>query len=150
MIKKFLVAVILCLLVMSSQIVFAADVDWNSAPRIGSKAQLANYIEEGRRRGQTEFNFVLTNFKLSTDREIANKERDRLLNEYCYSFAFAPSVSLNGVMGTGQLTYRILKGYSGTRVANAYLSRNKQQAWMNLTRGCGQIILSKEEWKQKE
>ena len=131
--KKFFTAVILAVFIFSAQIAFAADVDWNSVPRINSKAQLATYIENGRRSGQTEFNFVLTNFKLSNNKEIADKELDRLVNEYCYSFATAPSVNLVGVMGTGQLTYRILKEYPGTRVANAYFSREPHMAWKNLT-----------------
>ena len=130
MIKRFFVVFALCFLVLSSQIVSASDVDWDSVKKISSKAELAKYIENGRRRGQKVFNFVLTNFKLSTDREIANKERDMLLNEYCYSFAFAPSVSLNGVMGTGQLTYTIITEYPGTNVANAYLG---YISWLELT-----------------
>lgn len=123
MLKRCLLAVIVALLVTmtSSQIATAEDYDWNSAPRISSKAQLAKYIEDGRRRGQNEIHFVLTNFKLSKDEEIAPKELRRLQDEY-FTFAIAPEAILIGVRGTGQLTYVIIKEYPGTRVANAYLS----------------------------
>ncbi|MBQ6757871.1 MAG: hypothetical protein IJP42_02130 [Selenomonadaceae bacterium] len=70
--KKFFTAVILAVFILSAQIAFAADVDWNSAPRINSKAQLANYIENGRRKGQTEFNFVITYVKLNNEDEFNN------------------------------------------------------------------------------
>ena len=122
MIQRFLVAFALCFLVLTSKIALASDVDWDSVPRINSKAQLATYIEEGRRKGQTEFHFILTNFKFSLDREIAEKQRDNLLHEYCYSFAFAPSVGLSGIFGTGQINYMIMTEFPGTRVANAYLN----------------------------
>ena len=130
MFKKFFVAVILGLLVMSSQIVSAADIDWNSAPRINSKAQLANYIEEGRRKGQTEFNFVITYAKLNNKDEF-----DSWLKEFNEYIVVVQHYSYNLVsFGTGRFIFKITNEYPGTRVANAYLSRNKEQAWMNLTK----------------
>lgn len=110
MFKKFFVAVILGLLVISSQIVSAADVDWNSAPRIGSKAQFARYIESERRKGNTRFRIVLTNgFKIMDKEHFAN---------------LALCLGVNGswhdnLDGTMQIDYKITE-YPGTRVANAY------------------------------
>ena len=59
-IKRFLIVFIVGLLLMSSQIVSAADVDWNSAQHFRNKAELANYLEEGAFNGQKVFNFVIT------------------------------------------------------------------------------------------
>ena len=115
--KKFFTAVILAVFILSAQIAFAADVDWNSAPRINSKAQLANYIENGRRKGQTEFNFVITYVKLNNEDEFNNWH----FNYNLVSF------------GTGRFTFNITNEYPGTRVANAYLSREPHMARMNLT-----------------
>ena len=124
MLKKFFVLVIMDLLVMSSQIATAEDYDWNQAPRIAGKADLARYIESERRKGQTEIHFILTNFKLSTNGETVEEELDGLLDEYINTFAMAPGVRLSGIRGTGQLILKITKEYPGTRVANAYLSSN--------------------------
>ncbi len=130
MFKKFFVAVILGLLVMSSQIVSAADIDWNSAPRINSKAQLATYIEEGRLKGQTKFYFTFPSVKINNE-----QERKDFQGELVKYIATAPSAKLDvdGGFGTGRYIYTIYQEYLGARVANAYLSRNQQQAWMNLT-----------------
>lgn len=129
MFKKFFVAVILGLLVMSSQIVSAADIDWNSAPRINSKAQLANYIENGRRKGQTEFHFVFLGENISNKAEF-----DDFNFELAQYIAPAPNIHLELVRyGTGQFILKVTKDFPGNHVANAYLSSNQQQAWMNLT-----------------
>ena len=79
MIKKFFVAMILGLLVMSSQIVTAAEtinwksIDWYSAPRIGSKYDFSRYIESERRKDNTTFYIVLTNgLKVYTVEDFAN------------------------------------------------------------------------------
>ena len=119
MFKKFFVAVILGFLVMSSQIVSAADVDWNSAPRINSKAQLADYIEEGRRRGQTEFNFVITYAKLNNKDEF-----DSWLKEFNEYIVVVQHYNYNLVsFGTGRFIFTITRqDFIGTRVANAYLN----------------------------
>ena len=134
MFKRCLLAVIVALLVTmtSSQIASAADVNWDSAPRIGSKAQLARYIDNERRKGQTEFHFILTNFKVNNKAEL-----DRFLDELVNKIAVTTSgnglsVDEYGIYGA-KFTYTIKNEYPGTRVANAYLSSNKQQAWMNLT-----------------
>lgn len=128
MFKKFFVAAILGLLVMSSQIASAYDYDWSQAPRIVSKAQLAKYIEDGRRRGQTEFNFVLTNVKVNNE-----SEQQSLNNKICNELALTwnSSLVIYGY-GTGRLKFVINKEYPGTRVANAYLSRQPDIAWKNL------------------
>ena len=57
MLKRCLLAVIVALLVTSSQI--AAAEDYNSVRNFNSKAELARWIEAGRRQGQTEFNFTI-------------------------------------------------------------------------------------------
>ena len=121
--KKFFTAVILAVFILSAQIAFAEDVDWNSAPRINSKAQLARYIENERRKGNNKIRVILTNGLKITDKEdFAN---------------IALCIDVNGTYhdnnnGTMRIDYDIIE-YPGTRVANAYLSRNKEQAWMNLT-----------------
>lgn len=129
MIKNFLVAVIVGLLFMTSQIVSAAeDYDWSQAPRIGNKVEFARYIENERRNRDTNehrqiFHVVLTNgLKVDTAEDFAN-------------LVTASVVNISGIRstdGTAKITYNIVE-YPGTRIANAYLSRNKQQAWMNLT-----------------
>ncbi|MBQ7630047.1 MAG: hypothetical protein IJS81_07535 [Selenomonadaceae bacterium] len=127
--KKFFTAVILAVFILSAQIAFAADVDWNSAPRINSKAQLANYIENGRRKGQTEFNFVITYVKLNNEDEFNNWLKE--FNEY---IVVVQHFNYNLVsFGTGRFTFNITNEYPGTRVANAYLSREPHMARMNLT-----------------
>ena len=134
-IKKFFVAMILGLLVMSSQIVSAADVDWSKVPRIGSKAQLANYIEDGRRRGQKEFNFVLTYNKVNNHDELV-KLSEELGNRIAPAQDSSSIVPLDDLgkpqWGSGRLTYIIKKEYPGVHVANAYLSRQQDIAWKNL------------------
>ena len=129
MLKRCLLAVIVALLVTSSQIAAAEDVDWNSAPKISSKSQLANYIEEGRRKGQTEFNFVITYVKLNNEDEFNTWLKE--FNEY---ITVVQHFNYNLVsFGTGRFIFKITNEYPGTHVANAYLSRNQHQAWMNLT-----------------
>lgn len=127
MIQRFLIATIVGFLFLTSQIAVAADIDWNSAPRIGSKAEFARYIESERRKGYTTFHLILTNefrngFRIDNKEDFAN---------------LALCIDVNGTWhintdGTAQMTYKITE-YPGTRVANAYLSSNQQQAWMNLT-----------------
>ena len=70
MLKRCLLAVIVALLVTSSQI--AAAEDWSSVRNFNSKAELARWIEAGRRQGQTEFNFTLSNMTV-TAREMSNE-----------------------------------------------------------------------------
>ncbi len=119
MLKKIFVA-IFGLLILSSQT--AAAVDWNSVPHFDNKAELARYIENGRRQGQTVFNFVLTNRTFSTNKEVAEKEAAALAEEFTNGVAFALKSNMVVGMGTGRVTYTITKEYPGTRVANAYLN----------------------------
>ena len=125
---------ILGLLVMSSQIA-AADVDWNSVPHFNNKAELATYIENGRRRGQTEFNFVLTYNKVNNYDELV-KLSEELGNRIAPAQDSNSSVPRNDLdtpqWGSGRLTYIIKKEYPGVHVANAYLSRQQDIAWKNL------------------
>ncbi|MBQ7628987.1 MAG: hypothetical protein IJS81_02045 [Selenomonadaceae bacterium] len=115
MIRKFLAAVILVVFMLSAQIAAAEDYDWSKAPRIGSKAELARYVENGRRRGQTEFNFVLTYVNVTNQQEL-----NTLAGEFAGSIAPAPKAVLTTSFGSGQFTYKIHKEYPGIHVANAY------------------------------
>ena len=115
MVKKFLIALVVTLFVTSSQIAAAADIDWNSAPRISTKAEFARYIESERRNGQTVFHVILTDgLQVDTLEDFAN-------------LALVTYVDINGSwQGVGnervaQITYKI-REYPGTRIANAYLS----------------------------
>ena len=69
MIQRFLIAAIAGFLVLTSQIITsnasAADIDWDSVPHFANKAELATYIENGRRKGQTEFHFVFLGENIS-------------------------------------------------------------------------------------
>ena len=127
MLKRCLLAVIVALLVTSSQIAAAEDYDWSQAPRISSKAEFASYIESERRNKNTNkhrqiFHVVLINgLKVDTAEDFLN-------------LVTVSVVNISGIRstdGTAKLTYNIVE-YPGTRVANAYLSRNQQQAWLNL------------------
>ena len=123
MLKRFIVSFVMCLLVLSSQIVSAADIDWDSVPRIGSKAELAKYIEDGRRNGQTEFHFVLTN-KLKTSKEEFDNGFEERAGKQFMKMAYVLVANIHGTHftdGTVQMTCKITE-YPGTRVANAYLS----------------------------
>ena len=117
MLKRFLIAVIVAVLVTTSQI--AAAVDWNSVPHFNNKAELATYIENGRRRGQTTFYFVLPSVKIHNE-----QERKDFQFELAQYIATARFVLLNedGGFGTGRFIYNITEEYISTRVANAYLS----------------------------
>ena len=108
MIKKFFVAMILGLLVMNSQIAFAT---WSSIRNFNSKSDLARWIEAGRRKGQTEFNFTLTNMSVTAE-EISNE--------------IAIDAGGRGGFVSGHFTY-IVNELPGTRVANAYLSGDKSK-----------------------
>ncbi len=129
MIQRFLIATIVGFLFLTSKNASAADIDWDSAPHFANKAELAKYIEDGRRKGQKVFNFVLTSIEINNKQEL-----DRLFaDEFENGFAIAGSITYGGVIGTGQLNYTIITELPGTNVANAYLSSNQYQAWMNLT-----------------
>ena len=118
MVKRFFVALIVGLLVMSSQIAAAYDYDWSQAKRIVTKAEFANYIESERCKGHAIFHLILTkNFR----NEFGIDSKEDFAN-------LALCIDVNGNWhinndGTAQMTYEI-KEYSGTHVANAYLSGN--------------------------
>ena len=126
--KKFFTAVILAVFILSAQIA-AADVDWNKAPIFVTKDQLATYIENGRRKGQTTFYFIFLSEKISNQVEFNNFNFE--LAQY---IAPAPNVHLELVtFGTGKFICKITKDFPGNHVANAYLSREPHIAWKNLT-----------------
>lgn len=121
--KKFFFAVVLALLMTSSQIADAEDYDWSQAPRIATKIELAGYIENGRRNGQKVFNLIITNSRIFD-----------VFNEQPKYFAVAPLVtSREGHPESGQITFKIIEEYPGTRVANAYLNQFPDIAWKNLS-----------------
>lgn len=120
MLKKFFVAVIIGLFMLSAQLASAEiPVDWNKAPRFNNRADLARYIESERRKGETKFFVVLTDGLKTEDP-----------NDFL-SWAPAPHVEITWTYfndKTAQVIYKI-KEYSGTRVANAYLSG--KTAWLS-------------------
>lgn len=127
MIKKFFSAMIVCVLMLSLQVVHAAgEIDWNSVPQFNTKAEVASYIENGRRQGQTDFYFVLTSVTITDDKEKGIKEILALNEEFVNTIALTPIGNLSGEYGTSHFLYEIVKEYPGTRVANAYLSDNTQ------------------------
>ena len=112
--KKFFAVMIVAVLMLTARIAAAVPVDWSKAPRIGTKAELARFVEGERRNGETTFCVVLTNGLKTED----HKE--------FLSLAPAPHVDISWTYrgdGTAYVTYRI-KEYPGTRVANAYLCGN--------------------------
>ena len=128
MFKRCLLALIVVLLMTTAQIA-AAEYDWNQAPRISNKTQLASYLENERRKGNTKIHFVLTYLTINNHDEF--NDFLKKFNEY---IIVAQHFHLNLVTyGTGRFILNITNEYPGTRVANAYLSKNKEQAWKNLT-----------------
>lgn len=119
MVKKILIAVVFALLIVSSSIAAAEEYDWSQAPQIDTKTELARYIEDGRRNGQTTFRFIFTGAKVDNQEAL-----DNLLNEITNVWAVVPLGSLvqEDGYGTERFTYKITKEYAGTHVANAYLS----------------------------
>lgn len=122
MLKRYLLAVIIALLVTSSQIAAAEDYDWSQAPRIGTKAELARYIECERRKGHTTFHIVLTNELKTSKEEFDNGFKERAGKQFM-KMAYVLVADIHGTHftdGTIQMTCKITE-YPGTRVANAYL-----------------------------
>ncbi|MBQ3443446.1 MAG: hypothetical protein IJG33_09395 [Selenomonadaceae bacterium] len=118
--KKIFTAVILAVFILSAQIAFAYDYDWNKAPRFGNKAEFARYVENGRRTGQKVFKFALANFKVNSEAE--HKAFARELYQY---IATAPYYLLEPKFDgfpIEKFTYTITQEYIGVRVANAYRS----------------------------
>lgn len=118
MLKRFLVAAILGLLLMSSQIVGAAPpINWNKVQQITSKTDLKNYIEKKRKEGETIIPVILTN---------------GLPINISDFITLCPSsvVSQNIIYNDGKTTRVIytLMDYPGTRVANAYI--NGDTIWL--------------------
>ena len=109
MLKRFLIAVIVAVLVTTSQIAAAAD--GNAFKHCKTKAELARWIENGRRKGQTEFNFTLLNSNVTAE-EISNE--------------IAVDAGGRGGFVSGYFTYYVNE-LPGTRVANAYLSGDKSE-----------------------
>ena len=130
MLKRFLLAAIVSLIVLSSQIAAAADIDWDSVPHFSNNVQLSRYIENERRKGNTTIHFVLNYFKVNNNEELIKFGDDVLCDRI--ALAISGTIFVNNYETGNQFTYAINE-YPGTRVANAYLSSNQQQAWINLT-----------------
>lgn len=109
---------ILAVFILSAQIAVAA-VDWDSVPHFSNRADLACHIENGRRNGQAEFDFVLSCVNVTNQQEL-----DTLAYEFANSIAPAPEADLITSFGSGRFTYKICKEYPGTHVANAYMRGN--------------------------
>ena len=130
MFKRCLLAVIVALIVTSSQIAAAEDYDWSQAKRIGTKAEFASYIECERHKGNTKFHIILTNpqaFGIYTRDDFNNFYVQRLVP--CLKPHLQASMDESN--GTAQITFEMTE-LPGVRVANAYLNKNKYQAWLNL------------------
>lgn len=119
MVKRFFVAAIVVVLMLSSQIVSAEiPIDWSRVQRVSSKSDLARYIEQERTAGQTVIAVILTNGLTVTGQDF---------------ITLCPSsvVSWKTVANDGQnirVIYTLME-YPGTRVANAY--RNNDTTWLN-------------------
>lgn len=128
MFKRCLLAVIVALLVTSSQIAAAEDYDWSQAPRISSKAEFFRQIERERRNGNITFRVIFMNgFKLEQLLDSDGKGLNNLAN------SIIASVHVRGNKmsdGTERLTFTI-REYPGTRVANAYLRGNTDELTMD-------------------
>ena len=125
MLKRFLVAAIVSLFVMSSQLAAAEDYDWNKAKRIGTKAELANYVESERRKGQTVFHVVLTNESILPN-TWQNRDFDK--NEF-YNLVVCHDVepSIGWIDGKSMgIPFKLIE-YPGTHVANAYRNGDKSK-----------------------
>lgn len=119
MLKRFFVAAIVGLLLVSSQIVAAEDyTDWSKVPKINNPQEFARYIESQRKAGETKIPVILTNgFIVNTGDFLA----------LCPSSV----VSQRTVADDGQ-TRRVLyklMDYPSTKVINAYRSGNT--TWLN-------------------
>ena len=103
MLRKIFAAVIVCVFMLSLQIVHAEEeaFDWNSAPHFASKAEVAAYIENGRRQGQTAFYFVLTSVTINADKEKGLKEILALNEDFVNTIALVPVGNLSAEFGTG-------------------------------------------------
>lgn len=119
MLKRYLLAVIVALLVTMTSSQIAAAEDWNEVKHCNTKAELATYIEEGRRDGQKVFHFTLANVIVNNETE--RKDFQLELVRYIATVPLA-KLDVDGGFGTGRYIYTIYQEYLGTRVANAYRS----------------------------
>ena len=133
MLKKFLIAVIVAVLMLSRQIAVAAadNYDWSKAPRLGNIVEFARYIENERRAGQTTFRVVLTSKSILPNvwSSMTLDKNDLVRIVPCRDFDAIDAYIEDSEM---RLSFGVVE-YPGTRVANAYLSENKTQAWRTLT-----------------
>ena len=122
MLKRFFVALIVGLFVLSSQIAAAEDYDWSQAPRIGTKAELARYVENERHKGNTTFTIILTNSLVIYNQSELQKLCDSVSN------LVIANIQLESYgLGSGRVLFKITKEYPGTHVANAYLNGDKSK-----------------------
>ena len=118
MIKKFFVAITLGLLLINSQITLAADYNWNTVKRVGSKTEFADYMKNQQKAGQTVIPVVLINGLV-----ISNSDFLTL----CPTSVVSQEIVYNDGQISGVI-YRLMD-YPSTKVLNAYRSGNTD--WLN-------------------
>lgn len=129
MLKKFFFAAIVAVLMLSSQIVSAAN-DVIEIYYIYNKAELFRHIEDERRLGHTEMHVLLAGgFKLEQLRDSDGKNFTELANLLTVA-RVVMNVETYLADGSEELTFTITE-YPGTRVANAYLRGNKDGLTMD-------------------
>lgn len=112
MIKRFFVAMIALVLMLSVSIVSAnVPIDWSKVQKVSSKSDLAKYIESSRQRGEDFLPVILTNGLTINVHEFIT---------LCPSSVVSQKVVAND--GQNMRVVFQIKDYPGTRVANAYLS----------------------------
>ncbi len=118
--KKFFAAMIIAVLMLTSQIV-SAEIDWSNVQRIGSKVEFFRYVESERRKGHTKIYAVFTNgFKFASLNNLPN----------LLVAGIGLTAGNYSAEGNEQLTFMI-REYPGTRVANAYLRGNTNDLTMD-------------------
>lgn len=130
MFKRCLLAVIVALLVTSSQIAAAEDYDWSKVKHVKNEYELCRYIEGCIKRGEKTFRIVFTNgFTLEHIMdEFVSSDGKRHLNEFTELMGIT-SVNFNGSWNQNRteqfFTVKIGEELPGTRIANAYQRLNK-------------------------
>ena len=120
MLKRFLVAAIVGLLMLTSQIAAAEDYDWNQAKRISTKAAFYRYVEDERRRGQTLFHVVIINHSILPNAwQIGYIDKNDFADIIpCRDYEPRYTHIDNDGM---KMEFNVIE-YPGTRVANVYLN----------------------------
>lgn len=119
MVRKFFVAAIVVVLMLSSQIASAAPpIDWSKVKHISNKTELGQYVESQRRAGETIIPVILANGLPVTGQDFIT---------LCPSSIVSWQTDADD--GKNVRMIYTLMDYPGTKVANAYL--NKDTTWLN-------------------